>query len=49
MNENLVQEYKYTVYTMWQPILVLGKLGGALNGLHGLRKPYPSFLALQAY
>jgi hypothetical protein len=37
------------MYTTWQPSLVLGKLGGALKGLHGLQKPYPSFLALHAY
>ena len=48
-NENLVQKYKYAVYTMWQPSLVLGKLGGALNGPHGSQEPYPNLLALQAY
>ncbi len=33
----------------WQPSLVLGRLGEALNGPHGSQEPYPNLLALQAY
>ncbi len=34
---------------MWQPSLVLGRLGEALKGPHGSQKPYPNLLALHAY
>jgi hypothetical protein len=34
---------------MWQPSLVLGRLGEALKGPHGSQEPYPNLLALHAY
>ena len=50
MKENLVQMLQiYSIYDAWQPSLVLGRLGEALNGPHGSQEPYPNLLALQAY
>ena len=44
MNMNI-----YSIYNVWQPSLVLGRLGEALNGPHGSQEPYPNLLALHAY
>jgi hypothetical protein len=47
-------EIQYTHYVLqmcntWQNSLVLGRLGEALKGPHGLQEPYPNLLALHAY